>query len=165
MDDYLAKPFRREQILAMLRRHVPRDREATPLPERVVPVTPSDDAGRLDPTALERLQQLDPDGSGGLVEKIVGTFIESSTGLVADLDTAWANGQADALYRAAHTLKSASANVGAMRLCALARELEGHARAGETERAAELVAAIARAHADAVSALRGRLREDRHATV
>ena len=131
MDDYLAKPFRREQMLAMLRRHL-RDDEAASAPPRADPVA---DAGEIfDPAPLESLRQIERGGAAGLVVKVVETWIESSRQLIAQLQESLAAGDVRTLHRAAHTLKSSSANVGAMRLSLLAKTLEADADAGRTVR-------------------------------
>jgi PAS domain S-box-containing protein len=165
MDDYLAKPFRREQLLAMLERHV-RTRAAGAAPVPTLPAAGGNPAGdHLDPSVLASLRELDDDGTGGLVERLVRTYVDSSTQLVADLETALSGGPQEMLLRAAHTLKSSSANVGATRLSALARELEHAARAGETMRAPELVDAIVQEHACVLEVLSRTLPEVGHATV
>jgi HPt (histidine-containing phosphotransfer) domain-containing protein len=56
--------------------------------------------------------------------ELVDTFIEEASGMVAELRGARAEDHADRFRRAAHSLKTNSNTFGAMRLGALARDLE-----------------------------------------
>jgi histidine phosphotransfer protein HptB len=58
------------------------------------------------------------------VADLAGTFIEEATGMLAELRSARAANHADRFRRAAHSLKTNSHTFGAMRLGALARDLE-----------------------------------------
>ena len=56
--------------------------------------------------------------------ELVGTFLEEASGMLAELRSARAENHAVRFRRAAHSLKSNSSTFGAVRLAALARELE-----------------------------------------
>jgi len=56
--------------------------------------------------------------------ELVDTFLEEASGMLAELRTARTENQADRFRRAAHSLKSNSHTFGAVRLAALARDLE-----------------------------------------
>ena len=127
MDDYLAKPYTRSQLEEVLRRWLPALR--TPAPE-IGPtgdsVSSAADSSLLaiDWSILERYRELDPTGSRGLVCKIMRVYLDSAPAGIGQIAEALAVGDADALRRAAHTLKSSSANVGGMGLSKVFRELE-----------------------------------------
>jgi HPt (histidine-containing phosphotransfer) domain-containing protein len=78
----------------------------------------------LDAQALARLAELDPDGDGQLVRRVLRAYATSLDRLMGDFRQARAATQATALRQIAHTLKSSSASVGALRLAALCAELE-----------------------------------------
>ena len=67
----------------------------------------------------------------GFVRELVDAYVSDSAEQVAGIEAALAAGDADALVRPAHTLKSSSATLGAMELSATARTLEMAARAGD----------------------------------
>ena len=69
-------------------------------------------------------------------------FFQGAAGLLIDLDTGAATGDAALLYRASHALKSASANLGADVLSAHCKELEAHSKSGAVTDAARLVKVI-----------------------
>ncbi|HET7033455.1 MAG TPA: Hpt domain-containing protein, partial [Casimicrobiaceae bacterium] len=56
--------------------------------------------------------------------ELVATFLEEAPGMLEELQSAFAAGDAERFRRAAHTLKSNSNTFGAVGLGALARELE-----------------------------------------
>ena len=76
------------------------------------------------------------DATGGdmdFVRELVDTYIGEADGHLQALDDAVAAGDAAAFVRPAHTLKSSSASVGAMRLSVLCRGIEEASRAGRTD--------------------------------
>ncbi|MGJ4803526.1 ATP-binding protein [Luteimonas sp. SDU82] len=105
---------------------------APPAPQRVL-------APVLDPTILEDLQAM----LGEEVERLVDVFLEDTPRLVRTLEQAASGPDYDALREAAHSLKSSSANLGAMSLSAAAKRVELAARERSLERPAVAVALIA----------------------
>jgi HPt (histidine-containing phosphotransfer) domain-containing protein len=69
------------------------------------------------------------------VRELVETFLADSPTQLGAMTTAVESDDADALVRPAHTLKSSSATVGAMRLSSVARELELAGRSGSLDAA------------------------------
>jgi HPt (histidine-containing phosphotransfer) domain-containing protein len=69
-------------------------------------------------------------------------------------------GEREGLRTVAHTLKSSSANVGAVRLQKLCKELERVARAGPAPDAAAHVAVIEKEFAMVQAALQGQLAQE-----
>jgi signal transduction histidine kinase/DNA-binding response OmpR family regulator/HPt (histidine-containing phosphotransfer) domain-containing protein len=149
MDDYLSKPFTLAQLAKILGRWVPAGDSVEPVTAQEPP--PGDRAEpRLDPQALDAVRALQRPGAPDMVRRIVGLYLESAAKLVPALREAAASGEGPAVRAAAHSLKSASANVGAMRLSVLCKELEGLAREGSLDTAQAKAAAIA-AELDAVA--------------
>lgn len=96
--------------------------------------TPSvDDPNRsvLDAASLDQLRQLDPTGGSGFLARVLGTYIRSLERHAGDARQAHTAGRWDELARAAHTLKSASASVGALAFSEICAELEGCIRRQE----------------------------------
>jgi HPt (histidine-containing phosphotransfer) domain-containing protein len=67
------------------------------------------------------------------IGELVDTFLEDSPELIRQMDQALANGDTDTFRRAAHSLKSNSANFGATRLAEQARMLEMMAKEGRLD--------------------------------
>ncbi len=90
----------------------------------------------VDTQALDALREIQP--GGALVARVVGLYLGEMPKYGQSLDDAVSAGDVDAVMRAAHTLKSASGNVGLLRVAALARALELDARRADLSRAESL---------------------------
>lgn len=89
-----------------------------------------------------RLDQMAEDlGGPEVVAEVISIFLEEAPRHLDALEGALAEGDADALRSAAHTLKSSSAQLGAMRVSELARKLEASGDAGKVAEAADDVGA------------------------
>jgi HPt (histidine-containing phosphotransfer) domain-containing protein len=104
--------------------------------------------------ALERVAKL---GGEGLVERLIAAALDNAAKRVASAREALAAGDLEALGRAAHSLKSSAANLGAARLVELAREIEERsARAGGAGNLADLVGELSAALDEVRTYLKGR---------
>ncbi|HET9473140.1 MAG TPA: Hpt domain-containing protein, partial [Steroidobacteraceae bacterium] len=101
-------------------------------------------------SAIDAVRQLDPDGNDRLLARLIALYRDDSSQLLADLDNSLKVGDADGVARAAHTLKSSSANLGATNVAALARQIEHSARAGDL---ADLGASLTKLRAQRTVAL------------
>src|SRR3954447_465190 len=75
-------------------------------------------------------------GDHEFVKELVATYLAESPGYLDAIVAAAAQGDAAAVVRPAHTLKSSSASIGAMRLAAVSKQLEFAARDGRIDQAA-----------------------------
>jgi signal transduction histidine kinase/DNA-binding response OmpR family regulator/HPt (histidine-containing phosphotransfer) domain-containing protein len=151
-DDYLSKPFRQSQLYALLSQHLGQTLQLSAKTAEDAGMKPSTDpapaapaavdGSGLDPQALQRLRDLDPNGANRLLERVFQAF-EASTGrLLPQLDEAVATADLAGVRHVAHTLKSSSASIGALKLSALCADIEGIVRAASTEGLDERVAAM-----------------------
>lgn len=106
----------------------------------------------LDIAAYEQLLDI-TGGDLAFLDELVDTYLEDADAQVAALRQAVADADPGAIVRPAHTLKSSSANVGAMRVAALCRALEADARTGVVPEMAARVDACDTAIAEARAAL------------
>ncbi len=191
MDDYLAKPVTRGQLEHCLRRWLQeRDsarRPATPVTipavatseqERVSPASPvvapqaaataaasipaPAPAAQADPilddSALDELYAV----IGQDASRIVTVFLEDAPHLLAQLERAALAPDYAALRDAAHSLKSSSANLGAMALSGAAKRIELGARMQTLDRPAVAVAIVNEEFERARKALQARLGAPEH---
>ncbi|WP_169447715.1 hybrid sensor histidine kinase/response regulator [Luteimonas mephitis] len=94
----------------------------------------------IDHEVLDELRAL----LGGEVDRLIDVFLEDTPRLVSTLEAAASNGPDYAALRdAAHSLKSSSANLGAMSLSAAAKRIEAGARQQSLDRPAVAVALVA----------------------
>ena len=78
----------------------------------------------IDLSVLASLRKLQDEGDPDIIAEVSGLFIKHSPEKVNAIMQSVERGDAKGLHIAAHSLKSSSAYVGAMRLSALAKELE-----------------------------------------
>jgi len=120
-------------------------------PAATAPATPVEPpAPVLDASVLDELRSI----LGGEVDRLIEVFLDDTPTIIAALETAAAGPDMEGLRNAAHTLKSSSANLGAMSLSNAAKRVELGARMGTLERPAVAVAMIANEFARARAALR-----------
>jgi PAS domain S-box-containing protein len=147
-DDYLSKPFRQSQLLAMLTRHLRPQAPAGTTGDGGMPAPAAadaggaEDAGVLDAQALERLRELDPNGENHLMERVVSAFDSSVGRLMPQLEDALNSLELGGIRHVAHTLKSSSASIGAMKLSRMCADLEARARNEQADGMAERIALL-----------------------
>lgn len=91
-------------------------------------------------------------GDWEFVQELFATFTEETPALVAAVEASLEGKDFESLKHAAHTLKSTSASLGALRLSAVSRDLEQAGRTGELP-PADLVAELRRLVAEALAAM------------
>ena len=144
-DEYLPKPFKLQQIDALLARWALPDSQclvsepskparSKQSPART-PDVPAGEAVVLDLSVIDRIREMEQRGAARLLERLIDTYTTTATRLMADAERALAQRDAVMLRHAVHTLKSSSANVGATALSQCFGTVEIHAREGKTQAA------------------------------
>ena len=82
----------------------------------------------IDMTIIEALRDLGGNEDPNLVVELIDLYLLDAPERIREIEEALDSHDFDLLERASHTLKSASANIGAAQLSALCSELEGMAR-------------------------------------
>jgi HPt (histidine-containing phosphotransfer) domain-containing protein len=121
--------------------------EAPPMPLAAV----------LDPVALQRLHELDPQGTNRVVERVLHAFDASLARLLPQSQQALQQGDHEAVRHVVHTLKSSSASVGALALSQCCSEIENRLRLQQFDGLGALVAGMAAEGGRVRVALRGLL--------
>lgn len=111
-------------------------------------------SGVLDMNVIEGLRELGGDDDPGLLLEVIGMFLEDAPTRIKELQQGLATGDVKLLERAAHSLKSASANVGAMQLSSVCKRIEEIARQRKSDGIAELIPESDKAWSAAAEALR-----------
>jgi HPt (histidine-containing phosphotransfer) domain-containing protein len=131
MDHYLSKPIRLPALIEALK--TVRQHNLEVLQQRPEPT-----ASVLDAAVLEELRLMGGEGANDLMLDLIDSYLE----IVPDLMSAIATGveqlDYEAFYRAAHSLKSSSASLGANYLADLCQALEGLGRSQISDGVAEL---------------------------
>ena len=132
-DAYLSKPFRQGQLQQILLAHTDKtdNAENSPTETRNKPFgankpAPEAEAAPplLDPDALSRLRELDPKGENHLLERVARAFETSLSRLLPQLSEAEQQHDLATVAHVAHTLKSSSASIGALKLSQMCADIE-----------------------------------------
>ena len=85
----------------------------------------------IDPGAIELLRQIQQPGGPNVIAMVVDSYCTDAPKLIERVRTGLQSNDVQALTRAAHSLKSSSASLGAKRVASLAKEIEMLSRANE----------------------------------
>jgi HPt (histidine-containing phosphotransfer) domain-containing protein len=108
----------------------------------------------IDEAVLDQLRFLQKKGRPDFPSMIVALYLDTSPGVLKELETAASAGDTLVLRTATHRLNSSSTVVGAVRLSALCNELDAILRTGSVLDAADRVQAIAEEYKGVEAALR-----------
>ncbi|MFL5122892.1 MAG: ATP-binding protein [Microvirga sp.] len=148
MDDYLSKPILLEDLrAALLRTH------AIPPGVSAAGASAAEPAAVLDPVYLDRLLELQRASGRLIVPTIVDSFVTEGPRRLERMRGALARGDRQDLVLVAHTLKGGSAQLGALRVASVSRELEENGRDGQLDGAGEILDRLERELAAASEAL------------
>jgi len=163
MDDYLAKPIRREELERVLKPWLPAAGPAAartaPAPAAAAPAVPAAPEGppagpAVDDAVIDGLRALADDSEPHFLASLIQTYLDDAPVRVAAIEQAAARGDAKALEKAAHALKGSSRNLGAPALATLCEEIE---RAGAAKEIAHAAGAVARLRGELERAREGLL--------
>ena len=85
----------------------------------------------IDPAALESYQEFMGEEAEAFILDIVSSYRENAPKLISAIEEALSGEDQEAFTRAAHTLKSNSATIGATDLSQLSAEMEQYGKVGE----------------------------------
>jgi CheY-like chemotaxis protein len=151
MDGFLAKPVGAEALGRVLREHLTGEAAAAPDPDRpptaagtTAPPPPDGDAPVLDTDRLDELAEMGTTALP-LIQRAIDNFVDGTGAHIDALRGALDSGDAPAARSAAHRLKGSAANLGALRVAALAFELERLGEDGELDEAPAVLDELASA--------------------
>jgi HPt (histidine-containing phosphotransfer) domain-containing protein len=137
MDDYLPKPFNREQLAEVLGRWLSPAKDVCEAAEGQPegsdgpvngaaggPHTLKDEMHPIDKKAWDEIRSLREDGSDELLHEFIEVYLKESMNVMETLREAMGQGDAAQARAMAHKLKSSSAIVGAASLSGMLKELE-----------------------------------------
>jgi PAS domain S-box-containing protein len=127
MNDYVAKPIRADELAAALKRTRPLRNGNGGAEETAI---------ELDADALRNLRDL---GGDDFLREVVEAFLTDAPALIASLRTSLEQQNGEELRRAAHTLKSNGATLGAEEFAELCRTVEQQAKVGHLDGLSRLV--------------------------
>jgi TMAO reductase system sensor TorS len=143
MDDYISKPFTKEELGTLLTTWLSGKKPGGQkggelLMETLEPLSASG-IDTVDENVLESIRTLQREGNSDLLNRVIEAYLKEATRLLQALREAVERADGEALRKAAHSLRSSSANVGAQRLSSLCKELETMGKEKSIQEAALLL--------------------------
>jgi diguanylate cyclase (GGDEF)-like protein len=155
MDDYLSKPYTRQELRQTLLKWLPSQTNAITqqptIDDKVVTLKPS--SVGLNQAALDNLRSLIAANGESLLEKAIELFMESAPEEMSQLIKAVSDNDATQLANLAHNMKSSYGNLGATYLAECAAQLEAIGNKGSTEGAHNIVDKMVKEFPSVIAAL------------
>ena len=162
MDDYVSKPFRIGQIEKVLSRWLSKEtwqNESPPTGEEVSPTISTDlvEENSLDTKALEGIRALQSEGEPDILTRIITLYLSDTPKQLDKLYEAIHSEDAGEVRSLAHSLKSSSANIGALSLSVLFKEIEHKGHSNSLQGSMELFVAAQKQYQKIVEPLRSEM--------
>ncbi|MEQ8963049.1 MAG: response regulator, partial [Coleofasciculus sp. C2-GNP5-27] len=133
LDVYISKPIRVNEFVRVLSQSQPTEESPKPTP-------PAESA--LDPQVLQTFHDMMGESATEMLRQLMDIYLEDTPAMLETLKIALQENNLAALQRTAHTLKSSSAALGAIKLSQLCQDLEHLSQSQVTTGLCELVAQI-----------------------
>ena len=145
MDDYLSKPVPREALASALRKWIPTMGTPRPVETSTTPSTLS---------ASHPLRVLEAHAGPRALAEVIDVFLQTIPRRLDDLRQAHARGDAESIRAVTHSLKGASAQIGARGMADICVQIEGVVRDGDVAGLGELLTALEADYAVVSASLR-----------
>ncbi|MEM1141621.1 MAG: response regulator [Pseudomonadota bacterium] len=129
MNAYLTKPFSHERLAVLLEKFIPQELYSTDNPDLPIAGTEALESCTnrgevIDDTVIDRLRALDRPEAPDVSTRIIQAYLTDSPQVLKAMFDARDSDDRDGVSDAAHSLKSSSANVGALDFSALCEAIE-----------------------------------------
>ena len=149
MDDFVTKPFDDLQLTEALRRRLTPtgasaagDLLAPAIAKASDNLSAAEAVEPLNPAALSQIKTIEARGSKGLPQRVVAKFSDTAPPLAAEIKARFDARDGEALWRAAHALKSAASAVGAAQVSLRCNDIEMLVRHSGADAASALIGSL-----------------------
>ncbi len=135
MDDYITKPVKVQELESALKRAKEQGKKKMEIEKVIVKngseINGEEENKHVDKNVLDELASFDDDGT--FMKEMVQIYLEETPKLIKQLTESLKEKKIEEFVRAAHTLKSSSANLGAMELSEMSKNLEYKGKNGKID--------------------------------
>ncbi len=124
MDDYLSKPFTEKQLYSILEKWLPRKTGNTRQADEEQTENSSSSLEAVDESVLDNYRSIQQSEQPDIIKRLIEVYLKNSPEIMQAIFEASGRGDMENLWQYAHSLKSSSANLGAVNLARLCEELE-----------------------------------------
>jgi len=133
MNDYISKPIRVNELVRVLSQSQPTEEPPEPAPQT---------ESALDSQVLQTFHEMMGESATEMLHQLIDIYLEDTPTMLETLKIALQENNLVSLQRTAHTLKSSSAALGAIKLSQLCQDLENVSKSQMMTSVYELVAQI-----------------------
>jgi CheY-like chemotaxis protein len=133
MDDYIAKPVRLEDLIAVMKKWIKGPKGPSSENEAGAGTRNGSDRQSLDRERIRELKELAEDGDTTWLQSLAEGFLNDAAMRLRELSDALEQNDVKRLKTAAHTLKGSSHNIGAFVMARMCKDLEADVDAGALE--------------------------------
>ena len=144
MDDFLRKPYTIAELRAVLAGWIPAGAAAGAVagPARGKAILSIPETALIDRKPLDNIRALQREGAPDILGKVIDHYLSQSPEFIRKLNEAVAANDGEIIRSIAHTFKSGSANLGALRLAEICAEMESYGNANTMDVNKEILARI-----------------------
>ncbi len=147
MDDYLSKPIQQDKLQVILQKYLLKSTDsedaASPLPEsHDLKEQEAPQKMILDEVALDEIRSLRQAGKPDIFLQVIDLYLKETPGALKTLRLAVIEGDAEQIRMISHSLKSSTAQLGALQLAEQFKTLEMYGRQNQLENAEFVLEAI-----------------------
>ena len=140
MDDFVTKPFDDIQLMEAMFRQLRPAGDPRPMPAQPASDDSSAALGEpIDGGIIQQIRVMEARGSKGLLKRVLTRFIDTAPGMASEIRAKFEARDPDALWRAAHGLKSSASAIGAVQLSVRCGEIETTARQSGADAVASML--------------------------
>jgi len=142
MDDHLSKPFTEQQLTSLLHKwlHDSGGNEKQQEQKQAAPVEQT--ATIIDESVLDNYRRIQQPDKPDIIRRLVDIYLGNSPDILREISDAGTEGDMEQLWQSAHSLKSSSANLGAITLAALCEMVEEMGRNNQDGNVSEMIEKI-----------------------
>jgi CheY-like chemotaxis protein/HPt (histidine-containing phosphotransfer) domain-containing protein len=137
MDDFLKKPFTFEEMQEVIARRLPAGSAHDP--SHLTGTVLSTGDSHIEESYLDNIRALQREGGPDILGKVLDKYFSEAAQAIEELKKAVFEGNRERTRAIAHRFKSGSANVGAIRLSEICREMENGSNANTAEEQKEFL--------------------------
>jgi signal transduction histidine kinase/HPt (histidine-containing phosphotransfer) domain-containing protein len=142
MDDYLSKPVQVNELMKVLSKCRPLEKPDPALRWKPEPTNYKENAVIIDEKVLEQLRAILDEDYPETLSEMIEIYLDEAPKLLEAIRAAVSQGDAESLMRAAHSLKSSSASLGAVELSGKFKDLEALGRQQTTQGAEQILSQV-----------------------
>ncbi|MGL5336667.1 MAG: response regulator [Enterovibrio sp.] len=124
MTDYISKPFRQQDLIALMNKYI-QPEESITMEQSSQPQVSANDSAQSNPFDFSVLKETTGDDPQ-LIELLVNKFIQSQQADLAELERIWAEQNIQQIKKLGHKMKGAALMIGANNVAEICKLLEGH---------------------------------------